>query len=149
MEMTRTSNSRDEWGPCVWDRAKQANRIGADAMVGIHADGSASRNRGFFVLVPGLVKGWTEDVVKPGRRLGASMIRGLGPVGLTPSNYISDQTMVTTNTSGINFSDVPTVTVELGNMRNAADARLMSSEAGRAAYARGLMAGLRDYFSRG
>jgi N-acetylmuramoyl-L-alanine amidase len=57
--------------------------------------------------------------------------------------------MVTTNTSGINFSDVPTVTVELGNMRNGADARLMSSEAGRAAYARGLMAGLRDYFSRG
>lgn len=149
VEMTRTSNSRDEWGPCVWDRAKQANRIGADAMVGIHADGSASRNRGFFVLVPGLVKGWTEDVVKPGRRLGASMIRGLGSAGLTPSNYISDQTMVTTNTSGINFSDVPTVTVELGNMRNGADARLMSSEAGRAAYARGLMAGLRDYFSRG
>ena len=148
VEMTRTSNSRDEWGPCVWDRAKQANRIGADAMISIHADGSSARNRGAYVLVPGLVKGWTEDVVKPGRRLGASMIRGLGSAGVPLSNYIADQTMVTTNTSGINFSNVPTVTVELGNMRNVADARLMSSAEGRTTYAEGLLAGLRDYFSR-
>lgn len=149
VEMTRTSNSRDAWGPCVWDRGKQANRIGADAMVSIHADGSSARNRGFFVLVPGLVRGWTEDVVKPGRRLGAAMIRGLDASGVPPANYISGQTMVSTNTTSLNFSDVPTVTVELGNMRNAADARLMSSAAGRRAYAEGVVAGLRDYFSRG
>ncbi len=147
--LTRSSNSYDAWGPCVWDRAKQANRIGADAMISIHADGSSAGNRGFFVLVPGLVKGWTEDVVKPGRRLGTSMLRGLDSAGATPSNYIAGQTMVSTNTTGLNFSNVPTVTVELGNMRNRADARLMSTPEGRKAYARGLLEGLRDYFSRG
>jgi N-acetylmuramoyl-L-alanine amidase len=148
VELTRSTNSRDDWGPCVWDRAKQANALGADAMVSIHADGSSPRNRGFFVLAPGLVRGWTEDVVGPGRRLARSMIRGLGEGGLTPSNYIHRQLMISTNTTGLNFSDVPTVTVELGNMRNAADARLMTSTEGQRQYAQGLLEGLRDYFSR-
>ena len=148
VELTRTTNSRDDWGPCVWDRAKQANALGADAMVSIHADGSSDGNRGFFVLAPGLVRGWTEDVVRPGRRLARSMIGGLREAGLTPSNYIDRQLMISTNTTGLNFSDVPTVTVELGNMRNAADARAMVSAAGQRQYAQGLLQGLRDYFSR-
>jgi N-acetylmuramoyl-L-alanine amidase len=42
---------------------------------------------------------------------------------------------------------VPTVTVELGNMRNAAEARLMSSSAGQRQYARWLLAGLERYFA--
>lgn len=148
VELTRSSNSRDDWGPCVWDRAKQANALRADAMVSIHADGSAPRHRGFFVLAPGLVKGWTEDVVGPGRRLARAMIGGLREAGVVPSNYIDRQLMISTNTTGLNFSDVPTVTVELGNMRNAADAREMTSAAGQRQYARGLREGLRDYFSR-
>ena len=149
VELTRTSNSRDAWGPCVWDRAKQANRIGADIMVNIHADGSSARNRGFFLLAPGLVKGWTEDVVKPGRRLAKAMISGMTKAGAPPSNYIRDQLMISTNTTGLNFSDVPTVTVELGNMRNAADARLMTPTSGQRSYARWLLAGIDSYFARG
>ena len=148
VEMTRSSNSRDDWGPCVWDRAKQANRIGADAMISIHADGSSPGNRGFFVLAPGLVKGWTEDVVKPGRRLASSMIEGMTRAGAPASNYIADQLMISTNTTGLNFSNVPTVTVELGNMRNASDAQRMSSRSGQRDYAAWLLAGLQDYFSR-
>jgi N-acetylmuramoyl-L-alanine amidase len=35
--------------------------------------------------------------------------------------------------------------VELGNMRNVADARVMTSPTGRARYARGLVAGVRGY----
>jgi N-acetylmuramoyl-L-alanine amidase len=147
VEMTRTSNSRDEWGPCVWNRAKQANRIGADAMISIHADGASSGSRGFFVLAPALVKGWTEDVVKPGRRLAKAMIAGMEAAGATPSNYIRDQLMISRDTTSLNFSNVPTVTVELGNMRNAAEARLMSSSAGQRQYARWLLAGLERYFA--
>jgi len=147
VHLTRTRNSRDAWGPCVWDRALQANRIGADIMINIHADGSSRKNRGFFVLAPGLVEGWTEDVVKPGRKLAKAMIRGMTTAGAPPSNYIDEQLMVSTNTTGLNFSDVPTVTVELGNMRNKADARLMTSAAGQRRYARWLAAGITAYFS--
>jgi len=148
VELTRTSNSRDAWGPCVWDRAKQANRLGADAMINIHADGSAPGNKGFFVLAPGLVKGWTEDVVKPGRRLAKAVIAGMTDAGAPPSNYIRDQLMVSTNTTGLNFSDVPSVTVELGNMRNASDARRMESRSGQREYAQWLYAGIERYFAR-
>lgn len=148
VEMTRTSNSRNAWGPCVWDRATHANRIGADAMISIHADGSGSGNRGFFVLAPGLVKGWTEDVVRPGRRLAKAMIGGMADAGAPRSNYIRDQLMISTNTSGLNFSNVPTVTVELGNMRDARDARRMASSSGQQEYARWLLAGLARYFAR-
>ena len=147
VELTRDSNSRDAWGPCVWDRGLQAQRVGADIMVNIHADGSASKNRGFFVIAPGKVKGWTEDIVKPSRTLAQAMIKGMTKAGAPPSNYIRQQLMVSTNTSGVNFSDVPAVTVELGNMRNRTDARLMSSASGQRAYAVWLAAGISRYFS--
>jgi N-acetylmuramoyl-L-alanine amidase len=148
VEMTRDTNSYDDWGPCVWDRAKKANRLGADVMISIHADGAPSSGRGFFVLAPGLVKGWTEDVVKPGRRLADAMIAGMKAAGAPPSNYISGQLMISKDTTGLNFSNVPTVTVELGNMRNAEEARRMSSSAGQRQYADWLYAGLERYFSR-
>ena len=148
VELTRSTNSYSDWGPCVWDRAKQANSIGADIMVNIHADGAPAKDHGFFVLAPGLVKGWTEDVVKPGRRLANAMISGMKDAGAPPSNYIANQLMISTNTTGLNFSNVPTVTVELGNMRNAGDARRMTSRSGQRQYAEWLLAGIDRYFSR-
>ena len=148
VHLTRSRNSYDHWGPCVWQRAEQANRIGADVMINIHADGSAAKNRGFFVIAPGLVEGWTEDVVKPGRRLARAMIEGMIEAGAPPANYIDGQLMVSTNTTGLNFSDVPSVTVELGNMRNASDARRMSTTAGQRQYAQWLAAGVARYFAR-
>ena len=148
VHLTRDTNSRNTWGPCVWDRAEKANKIGADVMINIHADGASSRSKGFFVLAPGLVKGWTEDVVKPGRKLANAMISGMTKAGAPPSNYISNQLMISTNTTGLNFSDVPTVTVELGNMRNASDARRMTSVAGQRKYATWLLSGLETYFAK-
>jgi N-acetylmuramoyl-L-alanine amidase len=50
------------------------------------------------------------------------------------------------DTTSLNLSNRPTVTIELGNMRNAAEARLMSSAAGQQQYAQWLFAGLEEYF---
>ena len=147
VEMTRTTNSYNDWGPCVWDRAKQANRIGADAMVSIHADGASSGSRGFFALTPALIRGWTDDVVKKDRRLARAMIAGMAAAGATPSNYIPNQLMVSRDTTSLNVSNVPTVTIEVGNMRNAAEARRMSSASGQKQYAEWLYAGIAEYFS--
>jgi N-acetylmuramoyl-L-alanine amidase len=146
--MTRTTNSRDDWGPCVWDRAKLANRVKADAMVSIHADGAASGNKGFFAMTPALIKGWTDDVIAKDRRLAKSMIEGMKLAGAPPSNYIGGQLMVSRDTTSLNFSNVPTVTIEVGNMRNASDAARMSSTAGQKQYAKWLFAGLDNYFGR-
>ncbi len=45
----------------------------------------------------------------------------------------------------LNLSDVPTVMVELGNMRDAGDARTMTSAQGRTAYAAALARALRRF----
>lgn len=147
VELTRTSNSYDAWGPCVWDRAKQANRIGADAMISIHADGAPSGNRGFFAIAPSLIKGWTDDVVKKDRRLARAMIAGMAAAGAPRSNYIGNQLLISRDTTSLNFSNVPTVTIEVGNMRNAAEARRMTSKAGQRQYAEWLAAGISRYFA--
>jgi N-acetylmuramoyl-L-alanine amidase len=147
VRLTRTSNSYDAWGPCVWRRAQQANRIGADAMISIHADGAPSRSLGFFAIVPSSIPGWTDDVVRKDRRLARAMIAGMAQAGASRSNYVAGQTMVSANTTGLNVSNVPSVTIELGNMRNPAEARRMSSAAGQREYARWLLAGIEKYFA--
>ena len=86
--------------------------------------------------------------MKPGRKLARAMIEGMTTAGAPLSNYISNQLMISTNTTGLNFSDVPTVTVELGNMRNASDARRMTSVAGQRKYATWLLSGLETYFAK-
>jgi N-acetylmuramoyl-L-alanine amidase len=145
--MTRSSNSYSDWGPCVWDRAKIANRNNADAMVSIHADGAASSSKGFFAMTPALIKGWTDDVVKKDRRLANAMITGMTRAGAPPSNYIGNQLMVSRDTTSLNISNRPTVTIEVGNMRNSSDAARMMSAQGQKQYARWLFAGLQSYFA--
>jgi N-acetylmuramoyl-L-alanine amidase len=147
VELTRSTNSSDAWGPCVWDRAGIANELDADAMISIHADGAPSRSKGFFAIAPALIPGWTDDVVKVDRQLARVMIAGMAEAGATRSNYISDQLLISRDTTSLNFSDVPTTTIELGNMRNAAEARLMSSAAGQRQYANWLFAGIEQFFS--
>jgi N-acetylmuramoyl-L-alanine amidase len=48
----------------------------------------------------------------------------------------------------LNLSTVPVAMVELGNMRNRADAHRMTTRAGRATYAAALVAGIRRYLGR-
>ena len=146
VRMTRTANLRNMWGPCVWDRAGFANAAKADAMISIHGDGAPSSGRGFFVLAPGRIKGWTDDVVKVDRRLAKAMIGGMAAAGGVPSNYVSDQLMIRKDQSTLNFSNVPTVIIEMGNMRNKSDAALMSSAAGQRVYAEWLLAGIDRFF---
>ena len=146
VEMTRSTNSRDAWGPCVWTRAMMANRLGADMMLSIHADGASSGAHGFFAMRPTLIKGYTDDVVAKDRRLSRRMVAGMKAAGAPPSNYIGNQIMVSRDTTSLNLSNVPTVTIEMGNMRNAGDAARMSSRAGQRQYAQWLYAGILRYF---
>ena len=146
--LTRTSNSYNDWGPCVWDRAALANRLNADAMISIHADGASSGSKGFFAMAPTRIKGWTDDVVAVDRRLANAMIAGMKAAGAVPSNYIRNQLLLSSITTTLNMSDVPTTTIEVGNMRNASDSRRMTSARGRQQYAEWLFAGIEKFFAR-
>jgi N-acetylmuramoyl-L-alanine amidase len=68
-------------------------------------------------------------------------------VGLPVATYIAggDGLDFRSDLGTLNLSNVPTVMVELGNMRSAADAKRMTSRAGRATYARGLAHAVRSF----
>ena len=139
--LTRTSNRDDRWGPCVDERGRRGNKIGADLKLSVHADGSrASGARGFHVIAPARREGWTDDIARPSRRLALAVRSGLRSVGLRVANYTAggDGLDVRSDLGTLNLADVPSVMVELGNMRNPSEARRMTSASGRAAYVRGL-----------
>jgi len=144
--MTRDSNSRNAWGPCVWDRAYIANDANADAMVSLHGDGAPGSSHGFFALAPVQIPGWTKNDVPADRALAKSMVAGMTAAGATASSSFAGAIMNSRETTTLNLSNRPTVTIELGNMRNTAEARQMSSAAGQQQYAQWLFAGLQEYF---
>ena len=147
VRLTRTTDTGV--GPCVDVRGRFGAKVGAALTVSIHADGAASSHRGFFVMRPGLVRGYTDDIVSRSAILARAVRSGLKGAGLPVANYYATAGIVTRIDLGtLNMSDVPVVEVELGNMKNASDAARMTSAAGRDRYALGLVAGIRAYLHR-
>ncbi len=147
VRLTRTSDTGV--GPCVDVRGRFGAKVHAALTVSIHADGAASSHRGFFVMRPGLVRGYTDDIVGRSATLARAVRSGLRGVGLPIANYYATAGIVTRIDLGtLNMSDVPVVEVELGNMKNASDAARMTSAGGRDRYAAGLVAGIRLYLGR-
>jgi N-acetylmuramoyl-L-alanine amidase len=140
---TRSSNSYDAWGPCVWDRGRFGAAVGADLLLSIHADGAGPSGSGFYIMLPTSITGWTDDIARPSARMGKRFIQAMADAGAPRSTYIAGQTLVTPEISTLNFSDVPAILVELGNMRNSSDAARMASREGQKQYADWLVAGLR------
>jgi N-acetylmuramoyl-L-alanine amidase len=145
--MTRHSNSYDDWGPCINVRGRLGNKVHADAVISIHGDGASSSVHGFFVIMPADRKGWTHDIYRSSHHYGHRVKAGLLAAGLRASNsYGGDGLDVRGDLGTLNWSNRPIVMVELGNMRNALDARHMTSKKFRRhAYARGLRIGISHY----
>jgi N-acetylmuramoyl-L-alanine amidase len=148
VRMTRHSNRQDRWGPCVDVRGRAGNRIPADLKISIHGDGTyAAGAHGFHVIAPADRRPWTHDIYRSSRRLALDARAGLRGVGVPVADYIAggDGLDFRSDLATLNLSNVPTVLVELGNMRNPRDARRMTSRIGRATYARGLATAVRRF----
>jgi N-acetylmuramoyl-L-alanine amidase len=129
-EVVLTRNDNDGWGPCIDQRAAVGNRVGAAAVVSIHADGGPDEGRGFHVIHPGMVPGYTDDIVESSLRLAEAMRAAMGATAMPIADYIADAGLSErTDLGGLNLSDVPAVFLEMGNMRNAVDAALLSDPA--------------------
>jgi N-acetylmuramoyl-L-alanine amidase len=135
------------WGPCIDERAALANRLRADVLLSIHADGAPPTDHGFHVIRPGLVPGYTDDVLDASRALATSLRDALVDAGLTPSTYRGDEGLdERTDLGTLNRSDVPVAMVECGNMHNAADFALLRD--GRERLAAALVEGLVENLTR-
>lgn len=143
-----TQDDDRSYGPCVDERARIGNEARADAAISIHADGSGAGNRGFHVILPGTVHDGAADtraIVAPsaelGERVAGNFVRATGSA---PSNYVGGGTGLVTRTDlgGLNLSTVPKVFIECGNMRDGADAALLTSGAWRQKAAQGMSEGI-------
>jgi N-acetylmuramoyl-L-alanine amidase len=144
--LTREVNSQERWGPCVDRRGRAGNRIPADLKISIHGDGSfESGAHGFHVIAPTERAPWTDDIFRPSRRLALITRASLVKKGFEYATYIAggDGLDFRADLGTLNLSDVPTVLVELGNMKDAGDARLMTSPKGQARYAAALARAVR------
>ncbi|WP_330176064.1 N-acetylmuramoyl-L-alanine amidase [Streptomyces sp. NBC_01498] len=149
-----THDNDRAWGPCVDERAKIGNNARADAVISIHADGSAAGNRGFHVILPALVKSGGADttkIVAPSRALGERVAGNFArTTGSSPSNYLGDDTGldVRDDLGGLNLSTVPKVFVECGNMRDSKDIAQLTDAGWRQKAAQGMADGISGFLLR-
>jgi N-acetylmuramoyl-L-alanine amidase len=142
--LTRHTNSYADWGPCIDVRGRKGNKVHADAAISIHGDGAAADVRGFFVIRPGDLPGWTSDIYRVSHHFALNVRSGLTRAAVRVSNGYGGDGLDTREDLGtLNWSNVPIVMVELANMRNATDARhITSPHYRRHSFARGLRYGI-------
>ncbi|GFG87000.1 Rv3717 family N-acetylmuramoyl-L-alanine amidase [Mycolicibacter algericus] len=145
----RTAMSRGDDngpGPCVDQRAAMANSLHPNAIVSIHADGGPATGRGFHVNYSAPPLNPAQE--GPAVRLAQAMRSQLQAAGIPPANYIgTDGLKGRADLAGLNLAEYPSILVELGNMKNPADAALMESPGGRQRYADAVARGIAGYLS--
>ncbi|MBJ7347304.1 MAG: N-acetylmuramoyl-L-alanine amidase [Thermoleophilaceae bacterium] len=135
-------------GPCINRRAAIGNKAEANLAISLHGDGGPASGHGFHVIRPGLVKGYTEPIVKPSKELAIQLRDDLVAAGFSPSTYLGNEGIDRrTDLGGLNLSKVPKVFIELGNMRNADDARSMQDAAWRHSVTAAIEQSIETYLS--
>ncbi len=115
-------------GPCVNRRSQIINHAHANVAIDIHADGGPSWGRGFTVLEP-VADGPNNKVIRASKRFGRDVRSAfLAHTSMPTSDYYGHDGLISRDDlAGLNLTTVPKVLIETGNMRNAADARLLTS----------------------
>ncbi len=123
--LTRTDNVG--WGPCITERAAVGNRVEADAVISIHADGGPVDGRGFHVIYPAMIPGLTDDIAAPSLRLAELLLDAMAETAMPIADYTAvDGLSERSDLGGLNLSDVPVVFLEMGNMKSPEDAELLA-----------------------
>lgn len=145
--MTRTSNTGH--GPCVDTRAKMLNRAGARIAIDIHADGGPTSGRGFAILEP-VRDRQNQHVIASSARFG-SLLRAamLQHTAMPTSTYDGSHGIAhRSDLAGLNLTTEPKVLIEVGNMRNSTDARLLTSSRFQQRVAQAIEAAMRTFLNR-
>jgi N-acetylmuramoyl-L-alanine amidase len=133
------------WGPCINDRARIGNR--ADLSISVHGDGNLkSGARGFHVIHPLSIRGYTDDISAESLRLAMQIRAAMDQTAIPRSNYVGRSGLSRRgDLGGLNLSNVPAVFLEAGNLRNKRDAKLLTSSSEQDRIAAQLAAGIARY----
>jgi N-acetylmuramoyl-L-alanine amidase len=145
--MTRHNNHGV--GPCVNKRAEIINHAHADVGIDIHGDGGPASGRGFAVLEPVKDKE-NHKVIKSSARFGSVLRHAILAGTSMPTSTYDGVNGIThrDDLAGLNLTRVPLVLIESGNMRNATDARLMTSTSFQKTLARAFAAAITTFLHR-
>jgi|GEM_PF-225277 len=127
-------------------RAVRASASGAAVMVRVHANGSSDPNKvGAETLAPTKNNPYLPaDMIAECERLSKCVINAFcASTGAKNNNIYYTDTM-----TGINYSTVPTTTIEMGYMTNLAEDALMATPEYQIKMVVGIMNGLDAYFGR-
>jgi N-acetylmuramoyl-L-alanine amidase len=147
VRVVMTRNDDDGVGPCVDERGHAGETHAADAVVSIHADGSDPAHSGFHVA-------HSEPALNPvqagaAMRLTTALRDAMRAGGFPDSDYIGrDGLSARSDLAGLNLATRPTALVECANMRNPAEAALVSSPEGRERYAAAIAHGVLAFLGR-
>jgi N-acetylmuramoyl-L-alanine amidase len=138
-------------GPCVDTRAYIGNYEYVAAVVSIHGDGAPSSGHGFFVNTASRRPDGASAVVMQQNTMLARQLRNalVQHSGLPVSNYLGTNGIyATAKFAALNLATRPAAFLEIGNMRNAGDAKRQSSAKGRQHIAVGIATGILAYMRR-
>ncbi len=141
-----TRDGDDGVGPCIDERGRTAAEHHADVLVSVHADGAPATAHGFHVIHPALRPGYTDATVGPSAQLAAKVRDALVAGHFTPAAYLGRDGLDERDDLGtLNRAGVPAVMVEAGNLRNDADAAMLTSPDGQSRLAAALADGVRAF----
>lgn len=133
-------------GPCVNIRARIGNQANATAVVSIHGDGASAFAHGFHIMTA------ADDpagaaMASQSHQLAADVHAGMIRwSGISTATYAgSDGYDTRSDLAGLTLSTRPTIMIECGNMRNAHDAAIMTSQSGRDRIATSIASGILSY----
>lgn len=125
------------------ERCRIANESGADVHVHIHADGSENQSvKGVSVLVPGGDLLGTPSIVDESVRLGQLMVDCVSEATGAKNRGIIPRSDLT----GLNFSEIPSVFIEMGFMSNPEEDALLCSDAYQDKIVAGMVNSLMDWY---
>ncbi len=128
------------------ERAAIANELGADAFLRIHANGSEDpKLRGIMTICSTPRNPWCAALYPQSRALAEAVLGALGDA----LGYAQEQRVLweTDTMSGINYSEVPVIIVEMGYMSNPEEDLLLADESYRQRIAAAVADGLDAWFA--
>ena len=125
------------------ERCRIANESGADVHVHIHADGSENKTaHGVSVLIPSGDLLGTPSIVDESARLGRLMVDRVAEA----TGAKNRGTVPRSDLTGLNFSQIPSVFIEMGFMTNPEEDALLSSDAYQDKIVAGMVNSLLDWY---
>lgn len=125
-------------------RAKLANDLNADICVRIHADGSENSSaHGASVLLPSSEYIKNDELIQKSKAAGEIILEEY----VKATGAKNRGTVVRSDMTGFNWSEVPVVLIELGFMSNPEEDALMETEDYQSKMVFGIAQGLEQYFT--